>query len=405
MTDQQSSPARLITISQAWFEPCVVAEKLPVIDPELLGKVYLQLDVQLSVRAWLGRGPTEHPVGATAMLFFQSSDESYPVFSQPSLSPKGSSLQLSKAPRTLIAGEHSAVFCVEVASCTPVPTEKFEEALKQDPDPTAVEAALEVTKSALDKIVGAFALYQYPLVWRFLEDRHMYLLVNTETRAGTRRWEKPRADNYIPFRLDASAKLNGPMLNDGVIKAAAAIVGGAAHEPLALLKDSMWHSDIRTRFLLQFWILEYFAEQFSATLPLDDENRRFVQTVEALVAAHAPDDLPRFRSKKGELLRRPLAEKVKACLGHFKVQYDDALFKRAKRVRDALSHGSRYQQQELVLMEHYIREVARYLLQRDLEYKGIFLDGLAKPVAELTQIVPMFVTKAGKEQTATFGPI
>jgi hypothetical protein len=130
-----------------------------------------------------------------------------------------------------------------------------------------------------------------------------------------------------------------------------------------------------------------------------------VNTLETLVSAYAPDDLARFNAKKGELLRRTLAEKVKACLDHFKVQYDDELFKRAKRVRDALSHGSGYQQEELVLMEHYVREIARYLLQRDLEFKGIFLDGQAKPQTELPTIVPWFVKKAGKEQTASFGPI
>ena len=56
-------------------------------------------------------------------------------------------------------------------------------------------------------------------------------------------------------------------------------------------------------------------------------------------------------------------------------------------------------------MEHYIREIARYLLQRDLEFKGIFLDGQSKSVEELSPIVPWFVKKVGKEQTTSFGPL
>jgi hypothetical protein len=254
-------------------------------------------------------------------------------------------------------------------------------------------------------LIGAFALYQYPLIWRYLDERNGFLLINTDAKSGTKHWERPAADNFIPFRLDATSRLDGAVLRDGVIESAGTLVAKGAREPLALLKDSMWHSDLRTRFLLQFWIIEYFADQLSGTLPPDDDNRRFVNTLETLVSTHAPDDLARFRAKKGELLRRTLAEKVKACLDHFKVQYDDDLFKRAKRVRDALSHGSGYQQEELVLMEHYVREIARYLLQRDLEFKGIFLDGQAKPPAELPTIVPWFVKKAGKEQTASFGPI
>jgi hypothetical protein len=180
----------------------------------------------------------------------------------------------------------------------------------------------------------------------------------------------------------------------------------AAKEPLIFLKDSMWHSDIRTRFLLQFWILEYFAEQYAEKMPPDDHTRAMVSRLEALIKQHSSDDLPLFRLKKGELTRRTLAEKVKACLDHFKVQYDDATFKRAKRVRDALSHGSSYEQQDLKEMEHYIREVSRYVIQRDLEFKGLFFKGDTKAPDELPVIVPKFMLRGtDHERTAPIGPL
>jgi hypothetical protein len=43
----------------------------------------------------------------------------------------------------------------------------------------------------------------------------------------------------------------------------------------------MWHSDIRTRFLLQFWILEYFSEEHARELPADAELRAFVSRLES----------------------------------------------------------------------------------------------------------------------------
>jgi hypothetical protein len=285
------------------------------------------------------------------------------------------------------------------------PIEMFEAGINDKPDMEAAQPTIDTARAARDTLIGVFALYQYPLVWRYLDERNAFLFVNEETKVATKHWERPAADNFIPFRLDASSKLSGVLLRDGVIESAVDIIASGAREPLALLKDSMWHSDLRTRFLLQFWIIEYFADKFSGTIPPEDDNRKFVGALEALVAKYAPEDLQRFKMKKGELLRRTLAEKVKACMDHFKIQYDDELFKRAKRVRDDLSHGSGYEQKELVLMEHYVREIARYLLQRDLEFKGVFLDGPRKLQEELPTIVPWFVKRAGKEQTASFGPI
>ena len=92
------------------------------------------------------------------------------------------------------------------------------------------------------------------------------------------------------------------------------------------------------------------------------------------------------------------------CLDHFRIKYDDELFKRAKRVRDNLSHGNTYDQAELVLMEHYMREISRYLIQRDIEFKGVFLDGNPKPATDLPVIEPMFEQRA-KQKIASFGPI
>jgi hypothetical protein len=405
MTEEAATSLRLITRCQAWFQAFVAVESLPVIDPQWIQKVTWSTGYRVLVRAWLGRGPLEHLVGQSMILYFDNGEDSYPTFQHPSTGPKGAGLKGAKVPRTLTASSDSAIFGIEVVTSDLVSAEMFEHAEKGTLPEAAVQPTLQAGKAALDLVVGAFALYQYPLVWQAIGERNVYFLVNEQTGRATEHREPLPTDNFIPFRLEPASKLVDGMLRDGVIESVASIITSGSREPLTFLKDSLWHSDIRTRFLLQFWIVEYFAEKWSATLPLDEEARGFVKRLEGLVANHAPADLERFNSKKGELVRRTLAEKARACLDHFKIQYDDLLFKRAKRVRDSLSHGSGYDQQELVLMEHYIREIARYLLQRDFEFKGIFLNGQAKTVSELPLIVPWFMRREGKVQTASFGPI
>ena len=87
-----------------------------------------------------------------------------------------------------------------------------------------------------------------------------------------------------------------------------------------------------------------------------------------------------------------------------RIQYDDAVFKRAKSVRDNLSHGSAYTETELAEMDQYIRELSRYILRRELESRGIFLEGTAMPMSELPILSVPFVSAAQAEKkTASFG--
>jgi len=178
---------------------------------------------------------------------------------------------------------------------------------------------------------------------------------------------------------------------DPLHKQVAALTSAKLLEPLVFLKDSLWHKDIRARFLLQFWIIEYFAERRAADLPPDDDNRSFVAALEALTKEHLPQHLDRFKSKKGELLRRTLAEKVAACCEALRIHYDDADLKRAKKVRDNLSHGSAYMAQALSESELCTRLLCRYVLRRELESRGIFLEGDATAFNELKVLtVPSF---------------
>jgi hypothetical protein len=136
-------------------------------------------------------------------------------------------------------------------------------------------------------------------------------------------------------------------------------------------------------------------------MPVDATARTFVKALEDLTAQYLPEHLAQFKKRKGELLRRTLAEKVGACCDALRIQYDDLVFKRAKRVRDNVSHGSPYTERDLIEMEQYIRELSRYMLRRELESRGIFLEGPPRPMSELPILTVPFVDAAQKEKMKT----
>lgn len=404
------SDAILVTRSHGFFQAFVLPGPLPVIDPQWIDHFHLSLPIQIgtSVRAWLGKGPISHHLGVSAVLFFEGSDNPYPVFSYPSESPKGSGLKASKTTRLLVADEQTAIFCLEAISVTLAPPEAFDQGLAEKLDhrtAALVQQTVASNGSILATIAGAYALYQYPLVWRPLEERHLYFFINSETKQATKSFETLQPDNFIPFKLNPAGRIRDGLLADALIANPEQIIHAEIAAPLVLLKDSMWHSDLRTRFLLQFWIIEHFAEKYSAGSSADPDAVQLADALDDLVAQHLPQHLARFKSKKGEFTRRTLAEKAQAVFAYLKIRYDDRAFKRAKRVRDNLSHGSSYDQNDLVEMELYVREIARHMIRRDLEFKGIFLDGDPGPAAELPVIVPLYMRALQDRSQAKFGPL
>jgi len=87
-----------------------------------------------------------------------------------------------------------------------------------------------------------------------------------------------------------------------------------------------------------------------------------------------------------------------------RIKYDGGLFKRAKAVRDGLSHAGEFKEDELREMELYLREIVRQVIRRDLELNGIFLDGVEKRIEELEEITPAYPDPS-KRLTKVFGPL
>ncbi|MBI4476555.1 MAG: hypothetical protein HY654_05235 [Acidobacteria bacterium] len=222
----------LIVRAQALFRAFAASESLPVLQTDWLDRLELPLrDLGTTfVRARLGKGPLNHKLGISAALYFDGSDESYPVFSFPSESPKGSSVRVARVTYDLVADDKTAIFCLEAAVGVPVAPESWEQASRNQLDQSlksVVEKALRHTRSVLDTLVGAYALYQYPLIWTCIHDRNQYCFINATTKEASPFQQPLPADNFIPFRLDASSQVQDGAFSDAVITKARELIGTA----------------------------------------------------------------------------------------------------------------------------------------------------------------------------------
>lgn len=238
-----------------------------------------------------------------------------------------------------------------------------------------------------------------------MDERHQWMMIDLNLREGKPSYEETQIDNWVPLKLDVGAKItDAGLLRDGISEHFGELIKDDLTQPFILLKDSMWHADIRTRFLMQFWIIEYYADKYAVAPPENRAVEDFIESLETIVKERFPAFSDLFRLRKGELMRSTLSQKVQGCFHAMKIQYQDKLFKRAKAVRDHLSHATKYDENELREMELYARELVRHLIRRDLELQGIFLDGEKKLQSELLEIIPSFPDPS-KRLSQPFGPL
>lgn len=403
----KSTSVCLVVRSQAWFRASVILDTLCLFNIKAIEQFPFPPPNMVNLRSWIGKGPCACDIGATATLYFDHGEESYPIFTWPSVSPKGAGLYTNPVMRKLVIDEQTAVFCLEVAASIPVAPELFNQVsgLLSDADKSFIMESLNKTQELVHSLAGAYSLYQYPLVWDYMDERHQWTMIDVATKEGKPGFEEPKVDNWIPFRLDVGSKITcDGMLRDGITQNFAQLVKEDFRQPFIFLKDSMWHADIRTRFLLQFWIIEYYADKYTETVPVNHEIQGFIDNLEAIVKEKFPSFADYFKLRKGELARLTLSQKAQACFQAMRIQYDDKLFKRAKAVRDRLSHATEYKENELREMELYVREIVRHLIRRDLELQGVFLDGERKSKSELPEIIPSFPDPRDR-LTKDFGPL
>ena len=411
MSEEKLTSVLLVTRSQVWFSASVATETLGPFNAQTLEKFPMPTPNGINLRTWIGKGPCDCDIGASATVYFDHGEESYPIFTWPSFSPKGSTVYATPRMRKLIADEHSAIFVLEVATSIPVAPDLFEKVpeLVSESENRFIMNCLTANRTAAHVLIGLYSLYQYPLVWSYMDERNQYVLVDAATMQVKPTFEPKQVDNWFPFRLDVCGKIGEDgLLRDSISQHFAEFSSLLAKEefrqPFIMLKDSMCHTDIRTRFLMQFWIVEYFSHKYTEQLQPDRDIQIFVQDLEKVVNEKFSSMAEHFRSRKGELTRLTLLQKIKSCFQSMRIQYNEVLVRKAKAVRDSLSHASDVGEHELREMELYIRELVRHMIRRDLELQGIFLDGEKKPVDQLAEIVLRY-PEPSIRQTASFGPL
>ena len=407
MPDSRITSVCLVLRSQIWFRASVRLDTLTPFNVKAMNEFAFPNPGSINLRCLIGRGPCDYEIGAAARFHFDHGEEAYPVFSWPSVGPKGAGLHASTFQRKLVLDRETAVFCLEASTSIPADPELFNRTpdLLTEADKILITECLTKIQNIVHSLAGAYSLYQYPLVWDFIDERHQWTLINLDTRTGKAAFEQPKTDNWVPFKLDVGAKIDGAgLLRDGIAEAFGQLLKEHLKQPFIFLKDSMWHTDIRTRFLLQFWIIEHYADKYTHKLPPSENLEKFVQDLEAIVNDKFPSFADYFKRRKGDLTRLTLSQKVEATFQTMRIKYDDKLFKRAKAVRDCLSHASEHDENELIEMELYVRELVRHLIRRDLELQGIFLDGQTKSQEELVQIVPAYPPPSARLARA-FGPL
>jgi hypothetical protein len=371
---------------QTWFRPHVAIEGLDPFPVEKAMPIPLGQPGNWVLRLFLGKGPVSVELPQECSVFFEHGEEEYPVFTTPSIGPKGAGLFLKTGANQLKVDSDSALFLVDVllfetAQANWLPhygTEQptVDEKGVTDPGPLwkAVDARLSLVKQYAEIIIGAYALYQYPLVWQRLACARYVTCVTAEPQSC--RLQAPLDfDNYVPFTLKVGARCANGALSDGVRAKANMLFKTDLHMPFLILQQTLWQKDVNLRFLQEFWIIELLAQKRWRDPEPDLELERLIHDVDALVCASFPGKADYLQKRIGRLVDKPsLQVKIRAYLTTLGVQFDDSLIARARHLRNQLAHGVNVSTDEVRDVETFFRLLPWSAMHKELEHAGIFLE-------------------------------
>lgn len=383
MADKKDPPHWLITIQQAWFRPFVEVQQLPLFPADKLDHWIASNPGTHYTNILLGRGPFDHEFAGPPKLFFDYNDKAYPTFDCPGITSAEVTLCQKLVPRRIEADKDNALFLIEVYCLYPTTSDLFEIWHKElsragkdggprgGPASDLINGGLLKAREVLHSIIGAYVLYQYPLVWERLAQIQSLAIVDTENHRINRN-ETESLDTSIPFKLRFKENITDGKISDPIIRNVPSIANAKLDIPFLFLQHALWEQERRIRFIYQFWIIEYFASTHKYK---DPEIRKFAKDLEKLVTSKFPAHLAaHFRMKKGELLRKPLIDNIRACFNRLGMPYNEALLKKAKRLRDQLSHGQKIDHNDLEKIEQEVRSIVRLLIRKELEHRRVRLD-------------------------------
>jgi hypothetical protein len=237
----------------------------------------------------------------------------------------------------------------------------------------AIEERLSMARKYAEFIIGAYALYQYPLVWQRLACAQYVTCVTAEPQSC--RLQAPLDfDNYVPFTLKVGTRCANGAFSDGVSARANMLFNTDLHMPFLILQQTLWQKDVNLRFLQEFWIIELLAQKRWRKPKPDLAIERLLRDVDALVIAHFPDESDYLHKRIGRLMDKPsLQDKIRAYLTALGVKFDDSLLVRARRLRNQLAHGVNVSRYEVRGVETFFRQLPWSAMRKELENAGIFL--------------------------------
>ena len=308
------------------------------------------------MRVLIGRGPVEWELNPEFLLWFEHGELDYPTFQSPSVGPSGAALKLSSKPVRLVVNETDALALIEVSAVIPVPPgfpAEFDAAPPEQTDAgpvAAIDNWVRDTRTCLEQAVGLYALYQYPIVWEPLGVHPVVGFVDTDSRTF-RLSTRIKPDNFIPFRLDASARVKDGHLLDAGLAELHRLNGSDFHLPLILLQRALWQRNIQLRFLETFLLLDYLTGRSKVQDTSRSERKRQYDAIEKSVLHDCPEHESRIKALKHVILQAPLRERFHAYLRHLGISVDETVLGKMLAVRNDIASARPVDESVLISME------------------------------------------------------
>jgi hypothetical protein len=369
----------LVVRHQGWFRAHVDPATLSPFPSDAANSVPVLPTGVFRSRVLIGRGPLQHDLFPAFLPWFDHGEDEYPIFQSPSIGPRGAALRASTKPRTLNIATDEAVSLVEISVVQPVaPTFAADyqaEAAGSSADPQNSASSMAIrllteAKKWFEQAVGLYALYQYPIVWEPLQSVPLLGFVNIADQ--TFQQSTPmEIDNLIPFRLNASTKVQGSQLLDGALTDLGRLENERLHLPLVLLQRGLWQRNVEVRFLETFWIIDYLTSQFTGEDSERPHREQMYAAIEAFIKEDRPQDLQRVRAMKFLVLQASLRQRIAMYLAARGVECDDAMLGRLLKLRNDLAHAHTVEPGQVALVELETRSLARAILRQELAARGL----------------------------------
>jgi hypothetical protein len=362
----------------AWFRAFVETENVRPFPIEEIDQFILWPLNRFQVRTILGKGPINRKVSPSVQIAFSHGQEEYPVFQHPGIGPVGAGMYARRKPaRRIQVNDDEAAFLLEVSSFHIVGKEfreivKYKEAHNAPGSPS--EIVMQLLKQAgyvVEKAIGAYALYQYPLVWEPLGIEPRITLADPVTKKCAFPWRQ-ELDTHIPFRLNPTQKLKGNQIADACITEVVKLADNQKwHLPLLLLQRALWQKSTELRFLESFLLLEHLVGQSDIPDCRKEERQELFRIIESSVVNSNDQTKARVNAIKHIILQAPLKERLSQYLTGLEIQCDPALLGNIMKSRNDLAHGRSVGDQTIKDVARETFVLARLALRKELANQGL----------------------------------